>query len=365
MSVSICEKIQSSFMNPFFLIFNRPEGRVYFGEAKEMVEVLPNLKANEFAAGIIPYDFLSSSTSQSKVKFLICNELKILKTEEVKPVFSEPRLKLNFEDFKASVTRSAYLEALQKIKNHLEQGDCYQVNLSQKFECEVPEDFSAFEYFLYLNAKHPAPYAAYLHFGDTQILSFSPELFLKKNKLELETRPIKGTQKRSLDSKEDHRLKQLLQSSPKERAELLMIVDLERNDFGKICEVASVKVSKLYEVETYDYVHHLQATVKGVLKKDLSFQEILKACFPGGSVTGAPKKKAMEIIRSLETHDRGVYTGALGWMNASGDFLFNLAIRTLEINKGKASFCVGGGIVMDSDLESEYEETLLKSKVFF
>ncbi|MBF0493090.1 MAG: aminodeoxychorismate synthase component I [Deltaproteobacteria bacterium] len=373
MLLPIYEKIQSSFL-PFFLIYNRPEGFVYLGEATEKIVGLPCLKMRKRSGGLpfesgavgyIPYEYSASEDIQARPEFLLCNKVQNLKEEELFSLPRTPSFKLALEDFTPDFTRSAYLDALQKIKTHLERGDCYQVNLSQKFECVLPEGFDAFEYFHYLNAKHPAPYAAYLNFGDRQILSFSPELFLKKTGKHIETRPIKGTQKRSQRPAEDEALKQALQQSSKERAELLMIVDLERNDFGKICEVGSVRVSKFYEVETYDYVHHLMASVEGRLREKVSFQKIMEATFPGGSVTGAPKKKAMEIIKNLEPHGRGIYTGALGWMDTSGDFLFNLAIRTLEIYQGKASFCVGGGIVMDSDFESEYEETLLKSRVFF
>lgn len=351
------EKLQSSF-EPFFLLYNLPQGKVYTGRHCQISSSF-EAQTSSRCAGYFPYEDFSQAQFLHPREFQEFDAPSLQAFQEISPI------PLKWENFESNFTRKQYVEAIQKIKGHLEAGDCYQINLSQRFYCKLPEGFDAFSYFQFLQQKHQAPYAAYLDFGDRQILSFSPELFLHKQGREILTQPIKGTRRRGNSADEDERLKQELRQSKKEKAELLMIVDLERNDLGKICETSSVRVQELYEVESQDYVHHLQAKVGGLLKEGLTLTQILQACFPGGSVTGAPKKKAMEIIRSLEPHSRGIYTGALGWVDGQGDFLLNLAIRTMEIANQEAIFCVGGGIVVDSDPSFEYEETLLKAKVFF
>ncbi len=252
--------------------------------------------------------------------------------------------------------RDSFLAAVRRAKEYIAAGDIYQVNLSQRFQCEVTAD--APEIYLALRETNPAPYAAYLDIGDAQILSSSPECFLKMTDRHVVTRPIKGTRPRSADPTE-------LLRSPKDNAELLMITDLERNDLGKVCEFGSVRVTELQRVETYATVHHLVSTVTGTLRADVSHVDCVAACFPGGSITGAPKIRAMEIIDELEPHARGVYCGAIGYFGPGGQSEFNIAIRTVVLQDGRATFHAGAGIVADSVPETEYEETLAKAQGIF
>lgn len=253
-----------------------------------------------------------------------------------------------------------YIQAIQKIKNYIAAGDCYQVNLSQKFQAPVLDD----PYTIYqrLRSRSPAPYAAYLNLGDTQILSSSPECFLEVTGRQVVTRPIKGTRPRGKTEKEDQRLKTELEGSSKDRAELLMITDLERNDLGRVCRPGSVEVTELRRIESFSNVHHQVATIRGELAPDKDVIDLLRATFPGGSITGAPKVRAMQIIQELEPDPRNVYCGAIGFLSLNGKAQFNVAIRTMVIKDRTAHFWAGGGIVADSDPEAEYEETLTKAQ---
>ena len=258
----------------------------------------------------------------------------------------------------SSFTRASYRQAVQRAKEYIAAGDIYQVNLSQRFQCRV--DAPAPEVYQALRAANPAPYCAYLDIGDAQILSSSPECFLKLAGRQVTTRPIKGTRPRSVDPAE-------LLAAPKDNAELLMIIDLERNDLGRVCEFGSVHVPELVRVESFATVHHLVATVAGTLRTGVSHVDCIRACFPGGSITGAPKIRAMEIIDSLEPHARGIYTGAIGFFDPVGDRShFNIAIRTAVYQAGgRLTFQAGGGIVADSDPDAEYYETLAKAQGIF
>lgn len=254
---------------------------------------------------------------------------------------------------------TTYAAAWQRIKQYLSEGDVYQVNLTQRFSAEVRGDpWDAYQRLRHVN---PAPFSAYLKLPDGAILSSSPERFVRVQGDEVETRPIKGTRRRSGDPAEDARLAEELSTSLKDRAENVMIVDLLRNDLGKICAVGSVRVPRLFAIETYARVHHLVSTVCGKLAPGVSAAEVLRACFPGGSITGAPKIRAMEIIEELEPNRRGVYCGAIGYLSCDGGMDTNIAIRTL-VQDGTRLYCwAGGGIVMDSELESEYQECLTKA----
>jgi len=264
----------------------------------------------------------------------------------------------------APYQRQQFCEAVRRAKAYIAAGDIYQVNLSQRFQCEVAA--SAPEVYQVLRAVNPAPYCAYLDIGDAQILSSSPECFLKIQDRHVITRPIKGTRPRDRDPSE-------LLRSPKDNAELLMIVDLERNDLGRVCEYGSVHVSELKRVETFATVHHLVATIEGMLRAGVSHIDCVRACFPGGSITGAPKIRAMQIIDELEPHARGVYSGAIGYLGRNGTSHFNIAIRTVVYQSmaagvpacGRLTFHAGGGIVADSDPDAEYEETLAKAQGIF
>lgn len=260
----------------------------------------------------------------------------------------------------SNFTKSQYLSAVRKVREYIAAGDCYQVNLSQKFTAPVSHPPAVI--YERLRSVSPSPYAAFLNLGGAQILSSSPECFLEVDDGKVVTRPIKGTRPRGQDGASDAALKEELLSSPKDRAELLMITDLERNDLGRVCRTGSVRVRELRAVETYPQVHHLVSTIEGELEDGRDVVDLLKATFPGGSITGAPKVRAMQVIREIEPHAREVYCGAIGYVSLNGKAQFNVAIRTMVVKGDQAHFWSGGGIVADSDPEKEYEETLVKAK---
>lgn len=267
-------------------------------------------------------------------------------------------------DLISSFSKPDYIQAVERVKEHIAAGDVYQVNLSQRFSVRMEMD--PWELYLLLRERNPAPYAAYINAGDFQIISSSPECFLTFDPISrvVTTRPIKGTRPRSADPAEDRRLAQELESSAKDMAENIMIVDLERNDLGRVCEFGSVSVPELAMIESYPTVHHLVSTVTGRLRDDRDAVDLLTATFPGGSITGAPKIRVMEIIAELEPVRRGVYTGSIGCLGFDGSVNLNIAIRTAVVKDGMCHFHVGGGIVADSDPEAEYQETLDKGRAF-
>ena len=269
-------------------------------------------------------------------------------------------LALSWGGVRESVSRKTYEGAVRRVLEYIAAGDCYQVNLSHRLSAPLPG--SAWELYQRLRAGSPAPYAAYLDCGDHQVLSASPELFLRVRGREVETHPIKGTRPRGRTPEEDRSLADELLASAKDRAELLMIVDLERNDLGRVCDYGSVSVPELFRLESYSNVHHLVATVRGRLRAEVDPLEALRAAFPGGSITGAPKIRAMEIIEELEPFRRGVYTGAIGWVDGRGNAEWNIAIRTMVVKGDRVYFHVGGGVVADSDPGAEYLETLAKAR---
>jgi para-aminobenzoate synthetase component 1 len=260
----------------------------------------------------------------------------------------------------SNFTRDAYLAAIGRIKDYIRSGDVYQVNLSQRFEAPLP----CHPYALYrrLRSLSPAPFAAYLNGTGAQVACASPERFLRIQGRRVETRPIKGTRPRGASPMEDDRLAAELRTSEKDRAELLMIVDLERNDLGRVCEPGTIRVDDLFRLETHPTVHHLVATVSGSLRPGCDAVDCIRAMFPGGSITGAPKIRAMQVIAELETRRRNVYTGAIGYLGFDGDCDLNIAIRTITCSGGLATYHAGGGIVWDSDPASEYQETLDKAR---
>jgi len=259
--------------------------------------------------------------------------------------------------------RARYVAAVRRALDYIAAGDIYQVNLSQQFRARYRGD--PWSLYLRLRAASPAPFAAYLDAGDHQILSSSPERFLLVRDRAVETRPIKGTRPRGATPAADAALARKLLASEKDRAELVMIVDLERNDLGRVCEYGSVHVPELFRLESHPTVHHLVATVRGRLRPEVHPIDALRACFPGGSITGAPKVRAMEIIEELEPVERHVYTGAIGYCGEDGRAEWNIAIRTLSLAAGVARWSAGGGIVADSDPDREYEETLHKARHLF
>ncbi|MBT7952175.1 MAG: aminodeoxychorismate synthase component I [Gammaproteobacteria bacterium] len=260
---------------------------------------------------------------------------------------------------KANMDKNEYANNFNKIKNYIREGDCYQVNLAQRFSVDVQGD--PWDIYLQLRKNNPAPFAAYFNSPDGSILSSSPERFLKVNNEIVETKPIKGTIRRGTYANEDKALAEQLLESEKDRAENLMIVDLMRNDISKNCATGSVAVPKLFALESYATVHHLVSTVTGRLKNDRQALDLLRGCFPGGSITGAPKLRAMEIIEELEPHRRNVYCGSLGYIGYDGNMDSNIAIRTLVYHKDKVYCWAGGGIVADSKVDSEYQECFEKA----
>lgn len=261
--------------------------------------------------------------------------------------------------FQHEMNRGDYVEMVRRAQEYVASGDIYQVCLAHRFSAGFTGD--PWPLYLALRDASPAPHAAYLALGDETVLSSSPECFLKMSGRRITTRPIKGTRPRRSDAGDDAREAFELKTSPKEIAELVMITDLERNDLGSVCEYGSVTASQLLHLERYAHVFHLVSTVEGTLRKDVSHVAAVAACFPGGSISGAPKKRALEIIRELEPVPRGLFTGAIGYFGYNGESQFNIAIRTVVIRKGKAEFHVGAGITADSDPEKEWEETLHKA----
>jgi para-aminobenzoate synthetase component 1 len=269
------------------------------------------------------------------------------------PLFAGASVSSNF-------SRAAYLDAVRRAVEYVHAGDCFQVNLAQRLLAPLREE--PWELYLRLRQKNPAPFAGYLDLGDFAVLSASPERFLRVEKGEIETRPIKGTRPRGATLEEDEQLKRQLQQSPKDRSENVMIVDLLRNDLGRVSTYGSVQVPRVCEVESYRFVHHLVSEVRGRLKPGKELLDLLSASFPGGSVTGAPKVRAMEIIAELEPTARGPYCGCLGYLGFNGSMDTNILIRTFTAGKGWLQFPVGGGIVAESEPDREYEETLHKAQ---
>ncbi len=267
-------------------------------------------------------------------------------------------------EIKSNCLHDEYLIKVEKAKQYIADGDIYQVNLSQQFSGDV--NISPLVLYERLREMNPAPFSALMCVGENDwVLSSSPELFLDVQGKNVETRPIKGTIRRGKTPEEDEKLKRELFNSPKDNAELLMIIDLERNDLNKVCKTGSVLVPDLKMVETYASVHHLVARICGELRDDCDILDLIVSAFPGGSITGAPKIRAMQIIDELEKNRRGIYTGAIGYIGFNGSAKFNIAIRTMTWEKGKVTFGVGGGIVADSDPEKEFQETLDKAAAMF
>ena len=259
----------------------------------------------------------------------------------------------------SNMDKAYYQQAFDKIKNYLLEGDSYQVNLAQRF-CS-PCSGNPWTAYRILRKINAAPFSAYLNFPQLQVLSSSPEKFLSVINGEVETKPIKGTRPRLEDYSENEKQKIELLKSKKDRAENLMIVDLLRNDLSKNCQQGSVKVPKLFDIESFTTVHHLVSTVKGILAEKYHSLDLLRSCFPGGSITGAPKIRSMQIIEELEPNRRGIYCGSIGYIGFDGNMDTNIAIRTLVHSENTIRFWAGGGIVFDSVMEDEYQESFDKA----
>lgn len=330
---------------------------------QEKLDTLPDMRIGNYSWALVlnhsaqkAWLFFRDSCPESlrnEAKFCLQNahELSEVKTEQY------------FEAFTSSLDRTEYFEAISSIHNYIEAGDCYQVNFTQHFS--TPFNGDNWELYRYFRRVLPSPFSCFYQWGEQgkAILSLSPERFLKLSMGQVETKPIKGTIKRGTTVVEDQQNAIELMNSQKNRAENLMIVDLLRNDLGKTCEPGSIHVPMLFALESYPNVHHLVSTVTGTLKQGESPLSLLKGCFPGGSITGAPKKRAMEIIEELEPYQRSVYCGSIGYISTTGRMDTSIAIRTL-LSDGKKLHCWGGGgIVADSDAANEYQESLDKIKV--
>lgn len=346
----------------------------YFGyDMKDFIEKLPDISTDDmsmpdcvigFYDAVLIFDNIKSKSYIGSVKFEC---VRSGSSDRLKAaIFSGgPGGRIEYSDDKCgeliqNFDKSSYMNSVEKAKEYIESGDIYQVNLSQRFEA----DFSGEPYGLYLKLREssPAPFASYLNFNDVIIISSSPERFLMKAGSYIETRPIKGTAPRSADPVADEFNEVALKTSYKDRAEHIMIVDLERNDLGRVCEYGSVKPVEFINMEKYSTVFHLVSTVSGRLKKGVGPIDCLTAAFPGGSITGAPKVRSMEVIEALEPVKRSLYTGAIGYISFDGNMDTSIVIRTIIIKNGRLYFQVGGGIVADSDPEKEYYETLDKAE---
>lgn len=263
----------------------------------------------------------------------------------------------------SNLNRASYDAAFARIQHYLREGDCYQVNFAQRFEVSVEGD--PFRAYRHWRDQSPAPFGAYLNTPYGQVMCNSPERFLRLRKGQVETRPIKGTRPRAEDPVEDAALAQSLLSSIKDRAENVMIVDLLRNDLAKCCRAGSIKVPELFRLESYATVHQLVSQVIGELNPGEDALSLLRHCFPGGSITGAPKRRAMEIIEELEPHRRGLYCGAIAYLGFDGGMDSNIVIRTALHREGQLWYSAGGGIVSDSVCEDEYRESYHKASAFF
>jgi para-aminobenzoate synthetase component 1 len=259
----------------------------------------------------------------------------------------------------SSFSRESYAAAFASVQARIQRGDCYQVNLTQRFRARAEGD--AWHAYLQLREINPAPFAAFLDFPDGRVLCSSPELFLRVVGDRVETKPIKGTRPRAADGVRDRALVEALRMSAKDRAENVMIVDLLRNDLGKSCVPGSIRASKVFEVESFASVHHLVSTVEGRLAPGKHALDLLAGCFPGGSITGAPKVAAMRIIEELEPQRRSVYCGCIGYIGFDGDMDLNIAIRTLVQHGDYIYAWAGGGVVADSEVDAEYQESLDKA----
>lgn len=334
------------------------------------LEKLPNLAIDgeqiaDMAIGIYQWAVIVDHHQQQT--WLVSHDLDLDKQQALAQQFSQIKTRPsdNKQPFRvltdpiSNLDLNAYGIAFKKIKQYLKEGDCYQVNLTQRFSSRCQGN--PWEAYQVLRQLNPAPFSAYLNLPDVQILSSSPERFLQVDDGAVETKPIKGTRPRLADFAQNQAQIDSLQTSTKDRAENLMIVDLLRNDISKNCETGSVKVPNLFAIESYATVHHLVSTIVGKLATQQTAIDLLRSCFPGGSITGAPKIRAMEVIEELEPNRRGIYCGSIGYIGFNGKMDTNIAIRTLIHNQDSIRFWVGGGIVYDSDENAEYQECFDKA----
>ena len=321
-------------------------------------------------AVLVFYDFYIIEDRQEQRTYLIANGItgeaaKLMDEMETringKPVYMQKESDTEYPiEVQPNFAKDEYKQAVDRMIRYIIEGDIYIVNMTQQLT--VKSDKVPLDVFYDLRENNPSPFGGYFDYGDFQIVCASPERFLKMQKGHVNTRPIKGTRKRGETPEEDMLMRTELEKSEKDKSELLMIVDLERNDLNRVCNPGSVKVTELFTVEEYATVFHLVSDIEGDLEESKNIMDLLEAAFPGGSITGAPKYRAMEIIDELENNKRNLYTGSIGYLTLDGDCDFNIVIRTALHKDGKYYLGVGGGITAESDLEFEYEETLQKAK---
>ena len=321
-------------------------------------------------AVLVFYDFYIIEDRQEQRTYLIANGItgeaaKLMDEMETringKPVYMQKESDTEYPiEVLPNFAKDEYKQAVDRMIRYIIEGDIYIVNMTQQLT--VKSDKVPLDVFYDLRENNPSPFGGYFDYGDFQIVCASPERFLKMQKGHVNTRPIKGTRKRGETPEEDMLMRTELENSEKDKSELLMIVDLERNDLNRVCNPGSVKVTEFFTVEEYATVFHLVSDIEGDLEESKNVMDLLEAAFPGGSITGAPKYRAMEIIDEMENNKRNLYTGSIGYLTLDGDCDFNIVIRTALHKDGKYYLGVGGGITAESDLEFEYEETLQKAK---
>ena len=331
--------------------------------AKENLVSIPD-------AVLVFYDFFIIEDRQEQRTYLIANGItgeaaKLMDEMETringKPVYMQKESDTEYPiEVRPNFAKDEYKQAVDRMIRYIIEGDIYIANMTQQLT--VKSDKVPLDVFYDLRKNNPSTFGGYFDYGDFQIVCASPERFLKMQKGHVNTRPIKGTRKRGETPEEDLLMRTELENSEKDKSELLMIVDLERNDLNRVCRPGSVKVTELFTVEEYATVFHLVSDIEGNLEEGKTVMDLLEAAFPGGSITGAPKYRAMEIIDELENNKRNLYTGSIGYLTLDGDCDFNIVIRTVLHKNGMYYLGVGGGITAESDLEFEYEETLQKAK---
>lgn len=319
-----------------------------------------DIELPDLAVGIYDWAWIVDHKTQ-QMHFLVCGSEEQM---EVRWRWWQQQIAINASAFKltsawqSNLSHTAYTERFNAIQRYLRSGDCYQINLTQRFQAGYVGD--EWQAYCQLAQVNQAPFSAFMRLPESTILSLSPERFLALHNREIETKPIKGTRPRFIDPDSDQASINALQNSPKDRAENLMIVDLLRNDIGRVSKAGSVRVPKLFDIESFKAVHHMVSTVTGSLADQHSATELLEACFPGGSITGAPKIRAMEIIEELEPHRRSAYCGSMFYLSRHGRMDSSITIRTLIAWQQKLYVWAGGGIVADSDANAEYQETFDK-----
>lgn len=341
-------------------------------DAGRIIEDIPNTSKEDFNIPDLRFNFYDNIIIFDLInnkKYITALGIKEDSQKSINDILYKVNLGIKIDEdnnitgnniFKSNFSKDEYIEKITKLREYIRTGDVYIANMTQRFVCDSKQE--PIEIYRKLRSINKAPFSAYMNYSDFQVISSSPERFIQIKDRKAHTRPIKGTRPRGKNLEEDEQNKKALLNSEKDKAELLMVVDLERNDFSKVCKPYTVKVTELFKLEEYATVFHLVSTIEGELKDDVSAVKFIKECFPGGSITGTPKIRTMEIIEELEGLKRNIYTGSIGYFDFRGNSDFNIAIRTIVKKDNKAYFGVGGGITYDSIEEDEYEETLDKAK---